>query len=84
MPRRPRKFVRCPKCRCRVLTLVEVWESTVTAYQRKDGTLWHDGFNLDPGNPTGVIRATCDGCGHQWKLQGWRQLPEGDVEAVQC
>lgn len=74
------KPVRCPKCGCRSVVLKEIWHSSITLVQREDGTLEQPSFNLDPGDPTGEIQATCDGCGHPWKLKGWRQFPCEDAE----
>jgi len=74
------KPVRCPKCRGRSVVLEEIWRSSLTLIQREDGSLEQLDFNIEPGDPTGEIQARCDGCGHGWKLRGWRQFPSEGVE----
>jgi hypothetical protein len=74
------KPARCPKCQSFEVILEEIWTSSVTLVQRKDGTLEQPLFNLEPGNPTGVILATCEKCDHHWKLRGWRQFPSDGIQ----
>lgn len=77
-PRPATTHIKCPKCRSRDLSLIEVGEVSLTwhvengRFDREEG--WRDyGGALH-------MAASCKGCGHYWRLRGVLQITDVCVE----
>ena len=66
-------MIRCPKCRSASLSLVEMWNNSITYYQRGDGMLTQPGCPCE-GHPERVV-AFCP-CGHYWTIRGISSVRE--------
>lgn len=68
-------LIKCPKCRSKSITLVELYECGVYVYA-PDGILKEPHImNLEPGDIIG-LNAKCMECGHIWKVRKASQWPD--------
>lgn len=78
-----RAIPKCPRCGGRPGAYLEFWTAcTVEFLVTAAGAPQKDG-NVCPGVPAGRVDATCDGCGHRWRLRGVSQITELQPHAAQ-
>lgn len=65
--------VKCPKCKCSDLFLIELWKDAAIYWEQTKGSFDEKDGTLEPGNPY-KVEARCKNCDHQWKVRGALQI----------
>uniref|UniRef100_A0A6H1Z8V3 Uncharacterized protein n=1 Tax=viral metagenome TaxID=1070528 RepID=A0A6H1Z8V3_9ZZZZ len=61
--------VTCPRCRRAAIEIHEAWACDLPFRQAQDGTVERVWVGDPDLHPTGEVDATCETCGHRWRLR---------------
>lgn len=64
--------LKCPKCKGKNFTLIEIWDDPTISWEVIDGKFDLNDGALEPGSPIRV-EARCK-CGHMWKIRKASQI----------
>jgi hypothetical protein len=67
--------VKCPKCKSKDLTLVEIWEGHAIHWQQTDGKFDRDEGILEPGDAY-KVEGCCKSCKHRWTIRKALQIDD--------
>lgn len=73
MSRVVKSTAKCPKCKSRNLSLIELWRGHTIQWEQVNGEFDRDDGILEPGDPY-KLEAKCKECGHKWTISKATQI----------
>ena len=69
--------IKCPKCKSKHLSLIEIWRGATISWISYSGTIEHNNGYLDPGNGDPYkVEGHCLDCGKRWTIRGAKLIDD--------